>query len=59
MADAECSVHKQSLPTCKGWYKVQVMDSNSNAPFTLKDGQNHRLYPVRLKLMRLNSLIMV
>ena len=33
------------------WYKVRVLDSNSNVHVAFKDGRTHRLYPARLKLM--------
>ena len=50
-ADAECSNHRQSSPTYQAWYKVRVLDSNSNVHVAFKDGRTHRLYPARLKLM--------
>ena len=50
-ADAECSNHRQSSPTYLAWYRVRVLDSNSNVHVAFKDGRTHRLYPARLKLM--------
>ena len=43
--------HQYKAVEVLAWYKVRVLDSNSNVHVAFKDGRTHRLYPARLKLM--------